>query len=335
MNTLAQLKASRLGKVLGICPDTSDFLEYANEAMERLAHRGNWKGTFQRMRLCLTEGCITLPRIVESFQTISLCAEPVRVVNQFYEFLPNGNGLAWNNGCDSWCGDPMLIDRGYFPTTSDIRGTKTIRLYYTVSSDIGKRVLIQGYDANGIWIRSVESGTTIDGFYMTLTDPFIDSSFTLTSITGIQKDVTNGDVLLYEVDTDGSQRLLGRFEPSETVVSRRRYFYKGLEDHGDCCTDCDTKTVVGIAKLKFIPVSVNTDYLYIPNIPAIMDMVRSIYFYEKDTPTSQAQGTFFERKAIAELNHQKETDSPKSQIGARTNPYGSAALRKQRIGSLT
>lgn len=331
MNTFGQLKASRIADVIGMCPTSSEFKDIVNEAMERLANRGNWKGSYQRVRFCLDNGCITLPRQIESLIEISQCSDPVPVRNQWYEFVSDVSGFIPNSDCNC---QRNLIDRGYYPTFADLKPpNKEIRLYYTNSSDIGKRVLLLGNDQNEIWIRSLEDGVYIDGTWYTLASPFTQTTFAYTALTGIQKEETAGDVLVYEVDTVTSvERLLARMQPTETVAYYHRYYFNGLDS---ACTTSGTKTVLALAKLRFIPVSQDSDFLYIPNIPAIKDMVRSIYFDEKDTAESQAQAIRFERKAIAELNHQKQTASPKDQITIRSNVYGSAVLSKKNIGRLT
>lgn len=334
-STLLDIRTSRIPQVLGICSDSDEVPSYVNEAMQRLMVRGRWKGSWQRARICSQGGCLTLPRQIAAIHEMAVCGMPVSIRNQFWEFLLNGTGVQWDdseNHCS--CPGPNFIDRGWFPTYADIIGAKTLRLYPSVSSDNGKRVLVQGYDANNQWVRTLDSGVYIDGYYMTLAEPFVDSEFTFTSITGIQKPETDGNILLYEVDAAGTQRQLGVFEPDEKVPQYRRYFMKN--PGGLCDTSCcnDSVTFTGIAKLEFIPVSADTDYLFIDNIPAIKEMCRAIRFGEMDTAQAMSQARICEANAIRELNHEKQTYNENDTIAIGCHVFGSARLNKKSIGRL-
>lgn len=335
-HTLRDAKDSRIPISVGVCGDSAEFLAYLNEATERLIFRGKFKGSYQKVRLCLSDGCITLPRQIASITDIALCNNPIPIRNQFFEFLSNGDGILSGDSCS--CAPSQLVDRGWFPLFFDIRGTnKRIRVYPDVTTDAGKIVTFFGNDKNGNWIRSSETvddvTTWSDGFTLTIADPFVDSTFDVKDITGIQKEDTDGAILIYEVDTEsGEQRLLGRMEPKERVASYRRYFLNGL-DSGDCC-DCDTKTITAMAKLEFIPLSVDSDYLYIDNLPALKEMCRSILFGERDSIQANAQAELCEKRAIRELNHQKQHLNGDQEIAIGLNIFGSAPLYKQRIGKL-
>lgn len=332
---LANVRSSRIPQVLGMCSDSDKLVSYVNEAMQRLIVRGRWNGSFQRIRICSDSGCITLPRQIAAIHEMAVCGMPVSIRNQFWEFLMNGLGVQWDKSESSCsCPGPNFIDRGWFPTYADIIGTKTLRLYASVLTDYGKRILVQGYDSNNQWVRTLDSGVYIDGYYMTLADPFTDSEFTFTSITGIQKPETDGNVLLYEVNSSGDQRQLGVFEPDETVPHYRRYFMKN--SGGLCDTSCcnNTVTFTGIAKLEFIPVVNDTDYLFIDNIPALKEMCQAIRMSEMDTAQSQAQALVYEKRAIRELNHEKLTYNPEDQTAIGCHVFGSARLNKRNIGRL-
>lgn len=309
--------------------------------MQRLIERGNWKGSIQRIRMCLDNGCVTLPRQVLSLKDMSFCDRAIPIRNQWWEYLPNGDGVMHASNCGSTCAascpGTQAIDRGFHPTFSDVRApNKRLRIYVQLASDYGKRMLIQGYDSNNDFIRTIDDSVNVDGIWLTFTDPYVDLPFDISSITGIQKDVTNGDVLLYEIDTiTGLQRLIGRYEPSETVAQYHRYLITDFGNTGSgCCTNESTRTITALAKLDFIPVSVPTDYLFIDNIPAIKEMCQSIRFSEMDTAQAQAQALIHEKKAIRELNHQKQNLNGDDQVAVIQRVYGSAALWKKSIGRL-
>lgn len=334
-STLATAKASRIAQVLGICADSDEFISYINEAQQRLISRGHWKGSFQPIALCVSSGCITLPRQVAAISEVSVCNESVPIRNQWFEYLPGGIGTQFNESCSTSCQSKNFIDRGFYPTIADIiPGEKKIRVYSN-AADNGKRIFFKGYDENNAWIRSLDGSSYVDGFYITLDAPFVDSTFDIRSVTHFQKEVTKFNVLVYEIATDDTQRLLGSYEPSETVAEYRRYFMTHFNGHSGCsCSSCSSKTIHAIAKLNFIPVELDTDYLYIDNIPALKEMCQAIRFGEMDSPQAIAQAKIHERNAIKELQHEQQTywDNDTISIGMRV--HGTADLRNKKIGRL-
>lgn len=328
MLTLKDAKNSRIPSYLGTCPDSDDFVSYINEAMNRLITRGNWNGSYQRIRLCTTNNCLTFPREIVTVQSLAVCSQNVPVKNMWWEFVPNaGYSL---NGCSDACPGPGFIDRGFYPIFNDMSsGGGYLRAFASMASDYGKKIHIFGYDSNNQWIRSTEGGVQIDGFKMTLASPYVQSSFIVTNITGVQKEETDADVNLYEVDpADGSLLQLGTYEPSETVASYRRYQFNGSQ-----CDTCTT-TFTGIAKLNFIPVSVDSDYLYISNLPALKEMCKAIKFGEMESADSERKSLYHERRAITELNHEKQNLNGDDTIPIKIRPFGSATNRYRMIGRL-
>lgn len=332
--TLATAKNSRIPQVVGGCKDGAKFASYLNEAQERLITRGNWKGSYQKIRLCIDEGCITLPLGILGLHGVAMCNYPVTAKNQWWEFLSNEHGIVTGNS-EVGCAFPgnLFLDRGFHPTFRDIKPpNKQIRAYLTNTADVGKKIHIFGVDEYNNTIRSTISGNTVDGFYLTLANPFVANNFDVKSITGVQKEVTKGQVLLYAVDTGtGVETQLGIYEPEETVADYRRYFMTGIDDS---CS-CTVKTIEAMAKLDFIPVKNDWDYLYIDNIPALKEMCQAIRYSEMDTGNSKQQALVHEARAIRELNHQKRNITPDSQIPISMRVYGSARLSNKRIGGLT
>lgn len=300
--TVAQLKESRIPKVLGICADDPRVLEYCNEAMERLMARGKWVGTYQKYRICTSDGCLTWPRQILGIEAVSLCNIPMRIRNEWFEFLEFGTGLQTPSDCGL-----QLFDRGMACAFNDIAGTnKKIKVYADVTEDEDAQILLQGYDENGIWIRTEVDGEWVDGEYVDLAvSPGTLSTKKFSVLTGVQKPVTNGIIRLYEYNVDDTtQRAIAIYEPDETVPVYRRSLITGLVNSGRCCgasEDCDTKTVTVMAKLRFIPVAKDTDYLPIGNLAAIKDMVQSIRKMENNLFEDAKK---YEASAINELERE-------------------------------
>jgi len=330
--TLKTAKDSRIAELVGICKNSAAFVSLINEVMQRLIVRGKWKGSWQRIRLCLNNGCVTFPRTVAAIYDIAMCGYVTPIRNAWWEFLPNEPGPISGTACDRGCPGQQFLDRGFHPTFSDVQPpNKRLRAYITDVADVGKRLHVFGQDQYGNPIRT---GTT-EGFYMTLADPYVQTDFDVSVVTGVQKDVTVGRVPLYQVDTVSTIQLaLGLYEPTETVAEYHRYYMSGLNVHDSSCQCSTVKTVMAIAKLEFIPVANDWDYLFIDNIPAIKEMAMSIRFSEMDDSASKQKALYHEARAIRELNNEKRNYEPDDQITVNMNVYGSAKLSKQRIGRL-
>lgn len=309
--TLADAKASRIAPVLNLDPESSDFLAYLNEAQERLLHKGKFWGTYQRVRMCVTDGCLVLPPQIAAIEAVAVCGQPITIRSQFFEFMESSAGLmdgncSSNTGANPWCcmGN-QLIDRGTVCAYDGINGTnKKLRVYADVAESAGAQALFAGWDENGNWIRTQVGDQWIDGEYIDLsTTPQLSSKFFTSQLASVQKPVTNGPIRVYEYNTDdATQRLLAVYEPGETRPSFRRMFIPGLPS--SCCnndSEDEAATVTVMAKLSFFPARINTDWLIIGNLNALKFMCQAIFKEEANLPTEAA---FYEGKAIDEL--QKE-----------------------------
>lgn len=300
--TLADAKARSSGieRVLGLCADDPRFTDYVNMGLRTLLNRGRWWGTYERRVLCVSNGCLTWPRDVASIELTALCKSPIPIANQWYEFLGMSDGIRPN---DCSCGGVMMYDRGMSATFSDLSGAKILRLYYTVASDIGKKVRLFAKDANGVVIRTIIDGVMQDGFELTLASPFVESAFTVTGAITLQKPKTDDLIRLFSVDTAGTQTALGIYQATETKPWYRRSFLDGLS-HACCSSGCTDKQVNAIVKLEFIPVELDSDWLIIPNLDAIRYMIQSIKHREQDDAAKAVES---EKAAIRELNHDLRT----------------------------
>jgi hypothetical protein len=297
--TLGDLKASRVPFVAGACPDSTRLLSLVNESIQRLLNKGFWWGTYGRYRLCVTDGCITLPSGIATIEKAAVCNQVIPVRDSFFEFIASGpgpvNGSFGSNGCSTgtcgsslfnngWCGLPGVYARGRFPTFSDVRGVdKKMRFVCDLDSDEGKSVLILGYDENNNWIRTERDGTWQDGEVVELAQaPGVDTDNFFSSVTDIQfPDDMDGQSWLYEYNTTAStQRLIGHYNYSDTRPSFARYMVPGI-----CGTDDNRAQIEILAKLDFTPVKRDTDYLIIGNLPAIKEMVMALNNAEHEPDT--------------------------------------------------
>jgi len=331
---------------IGICPgNVADCAAAVNEAQQSLLldkAQGDtgWYGSWARMAFNVSQGdpFITTPREVARIERLAMCNRPVPIQNGFYEFLDFGIGPKPSNNCRQNCEWPQVFERNNAVTFIDFHAGFKLRVYLTNPADAGKRVLVQGTDQNDEEILSLDGLTNVTGEFVTLVAPFVETD-TLNSLTGLQKDITAGSVKFYEVNpTTGDQTLILTMEPGETTASYRRYYLNGLPKN--CCNPLSGSVtsvqITAMAKLDFIPVQVDTDWLTpIMNIRALIEECQAQRFGNMDSPNGTGKYAEHHAKAIrflqGEIVHYEGKDKPAITVA----PFGSARLRRRGIGVLT
>lgn len=304
---------TRIPQSLGLCSTDSRVLAYLNEAQERLVPKGLWVGTYGRFRICATDGCVTLPPQLANIERMALCGQPRPVHDMFYEFLDNGfgtrNAVCQNNSGTSCCGGggcglPEANLRGWFPSFADIRGTdKKLTLVCDVSADVGKEVLLTGYDENGNWIRTNPGGVWQDGETVELaqstgvtTTKFFDGG-----LSGVQfLEDREGQVWLYENDTVAvTLRMIGSYQYWETNPSYARYLFPGVLSQTQDDDSCGLTTIELIGKLEILPLVQDTDLLLITSVPALKEMCLGIKKAEDEADSVKANQLIVAAEAVA------------------------------------
>lgn len=340
--TLQDLANSRAPGVLGLCAgDLPRLSSYANEATQVLigvAGETGFVGGWAKVLFQVTcdNPYITLPPQFARAINIALCRWGVPIFQSWYEVLEAGIGL--QNTCEGkWgCGIQAAFERENVVTAVDLPATNHyVRVYLTDPRDINKRIIFTGAkDQNGNPIYTTDVGNQIDGFFLTLDQPFTTTPYIVTSFTGVQKDVTFGDVIVFGVDaTTGVQTLLSRYGARETRPSYRRYYLQGGCPVAANSTS-NVRHVTAMAKYEFRPVSEPTDFLIISNIPALKAQMESIRFSEIDNPTSQAMALLKHRQAVKLLNQElMHYQGIKPDLNVAI--FGTAKLERQMIGQMT
>lgn len=344
---LYDLRNSRLPALLGLCQsDVARIAQYVNAAQRRLLYakeatdEGFW-GTWAEVVFNVSRSApyITLPREVARIEAINVCEKPVPVQNSFYEYLQFGNGrmpktwrqCGWGN-----CIRQMYSRNNAVTATEMTSAPQYLTAYPTSDQDVGKAVIFQGLDADGNEIYSQTSAAQITGTSVALTQPYAISSMTFTTISGIQKDVTTGPVRIYQHDPNtGDEILLLTMQPSETTASYRRYYLNGLPNN--CCATPGSPSqvqVTALVKLDLIPVVSDTDYTLLQNLEAITEECQSVRYSEMDTAVAKQMAAERHKQAIGLLNGEVNHFCGKDQVAVGYAPFGSAHLRKQRVGSL-
>jgi len=349
---LYDCRVSRLPAVIGKCQsDIRDIANAVNTAQRRLLYAveagdESWWGTWAEVAFLVdrTTPLITLPREIARLESVNVCNRPIMVHNQFYEYLEFGNGRMPKRQVTC----PGLIQaftRNNAVTFRDLTSPpQFIRVVLGDAADANRRVLLQGLDNNGNVIYTQDGVNRVTGIFLPLAAPFVQSPMSFNAITGIQKDITVAPVQFFQVDpATGNEILLLTMEPGEETAFYRRYFLNPLPLN--CCSgqvpslctpsgQTPRALVTAIAKLELIPVVVDTDYLLLQNLEAIIEECQSLRLSEADTPAAKQMAQERHKQAIGmlngELTHYLGTNKPAVSVV----PFGSARLERHKIGTL-
>lgn len=348
---LIDFRNSGAAKSIGLCyGDIADIAAEVNEAQRRLilcreAGDEGWYGTWSEIAFTLTRSSpyFTAPREVARLEMADVCNCPIQINNQFFEYMQFGNGrLPKLRPACNW---PLraAYSRNNVPTFVDLTNTpQYIAVYPTDVTDVeaNLRVLVQGLDSNGMPVYSQDNGVRVDGIYVTLASPFVVTPMQFSTVTGIQKDVTNGQVQIWQLDpTTGVQVQLLTMQAGEESASYRRYYFDSLPN--GCCFANVTQnsttpvTITAIAKMEPIPVSADTDYFTLQGegvLEALSDECQSVRYSRMDKTEAKAMALERHKSAVGILNgilcHYVGKDSP----AVNFKPFGSANLSRIKIG---
>lgn len=319
---------------------------YCNDAQERLLldpqmPDEGWWGGWVTMNLTATVSCgaayVTVPREICRLIVLAVCQRPVHIRNGFYEYLKWGAGLEPKACRTGACGQTFqAFERDNVPTLQSLVSTSLIRMYPTDARDVGRRVLLQGKDQNAQVILTTDPGTgkSAPGEYVQLAFPFSNSVNQFSTISGIQKDETWGNVQFFAVDPlTGVETALSVMEPNEQTGWYRRYLINGIPFPNLCCNTTSNTTIQLTAqgKLDFIPVANETDYLTIPCVPALIEESQSLRYSRMDSTQAATQALVHHGRALALLNGQLDAMLGKVNTAVKVPIFGGNRLRRQPV----
>lgn len=269
-------------KAVGMAPNDSRVLDYVNRAIEMLLYEGKWKGTTPRFNFCLQSGCIVWPRELETPEAIAVCSVPFKIRSGWYEFAENGPGIISedSNLCKT------IIDRGEVCAFDEVVGeNKKLAVYAERNEGTGKYINLQFYNQYGQWVTSTFNGSLVEGEKLTI--PSTGGSYAYTTnickpggLWRVQKDITLGLIRLFSYDTTtGDLKPLAIYQADEEIPTYRRSLIPSLSG------SCDQTPVTVVAKLRFIPVSVDDSWVIIPHREAIRLACQAIKKWEDDLDT--------------------------------------------------
>jgi hypothetical protein len=330
--------------VVGKCQDdVPGIAGYVNSAQRRLltCKEGTdegWWGTWAEIafNVSCAQPYITLPREVARLELVDLCQRPIQLHNQFFEYLQFGNGRLPKQHPRCRCEITSAYTRNNVVTFREMTNApQYLTAYITDVRDVGKRILFQGLDDVNNIIYSTDVTEQVTGVFVPLNTPFVQSPMTFNHISGIQKDVTYGPVRIYQHDpTTGEEILLLTMEPGEQTASYRRYYFQSVPLN--CCgTNVPGEVqVTAIAKLELIPVVTDTDYCLIQSLEAIIEECQGVRYSEMDNPSAFQLQQAHHKNAVGFLNGELNHYVGKNSVAVNFAPFGSAHLRRIKVGRL-
>jgi len=290
----------------GACPSLPVVVDRINEACRRLMTAANWSGTVNRLRIVSKLNTITLPRGAVKILNVTIDTAPRQVFNQAYEFLDNGPG---EQGVEGGYG-PDLVDLGDgWPTFFDLpcgdHVTHSLVALSSCPEDALATLTVMGDDGYGaelttnglpgvlVPINRWQNGTegTINANTLQL------SASKFKRITAVHKPVTKGYVSLYTYDpADHRMYFVSKYHPDETVPGYRRYRLNSPNF-------TESRNVLCLVKMRFEPLSHDTDLLPVQNLDAVKHEVMAI---REENTGNATTAEAFHNKAIRLLNEQLE-----------------------------
>lgn len=206
---------------------------------------------------------LTLPRECQTVEAMWWNDFPMRLESSWREFQ---RGISPE--CD--CRLQKIDLPGAFSTAADIRPNAPTRLRIVAhnSQDVGKIFTVRGWSA----ARAPHS----ESISLSVEPQLTEEPFSLVDHRGgVVKDVTVGRVVMAEEDG----RVLGIYEPDETVPSYRRVKITGLMD------DCDVVNVR--CARRYFPLVGDNDVVETDNEPAFDAMARYLRLYRRSGKTTE------------------------------------------------
>lgn len=251
---------------------SDEFRIKVNKVMSRIYTMGGWRGSKATYTMNVSStGRVTLPAHLDSIigyqhdlnSTDDTAGNVGLLIGGMgYEFLYNGPGHLDETQATSG----ELIDEGEVPTLVEFPSTAS-QLTVTISDsgDAGEAIKITGLDDSS---NEVIDGNGAPGERIVYVNPDATSSTTYSDIYGIQKDLTQGRVIVKHGST-----VLATLQPGERHPVYRRYKVA----HSDV-TDA---TIKAYCKRRYVPVVDEEDYIIPGNLAALQSGLLALRKHEE------------------------------------------------------
>ncbi|HTQ49258.1 MAG TPA: hypothetical protein VMJ12_01010 [Candidatus Acidoferrales bacterium] len=346
---LYDLRLSDLPEAAGFCVgDIPNLARAVNRAELSLLHckeagDEGWWGTWAEIQFTASRSSpiVILPREVARLEQIDVCGRTIQVNNPFYEYLRFGNGRLGRAHHHRNCGPTQAYSRNNSVTQVEFGpAPQLLTVYITNPVDAGKRILLQGLDNSNTPIYTKDVLNRVQGVFVTFGFPFSTAPMQFNQLTGVQKDITEGEVQVFQVDPiSGAQVLLLTMQPTEQTAWYRRYHLDPLP--WNCChnqpaipPEQNQVTCTAIAMLEHIDVMVDTDYLLIQEPNAIILEAQAIRMSKNDSDSARAQAREYHLQAVRLLMGQLTRYMGRDSVAIQYRPWGSATLARAGVGRM-
>jgi hypothetical protein len=268
--TVADAREALYPYVCGDDRNSSRFLEYLNQARERILNSGKWKGTVLNVLFEQLDGYISLPREGEALLGLHVNNFIFPVNSKWYEFNVGGPGKI-PESVDSM-GSAIDLGENYC-TIENLDSAVEIVLEATNAEDTGQVIRLFGKDANGEEIFDADG---VRGEAIELSTSPVPSTKIYSTLTQVNKGLTTGYVKLYANETP--DRLLANYAPSELNPLYRRYMLKTKDD----------ASITGKMKLRYFPLCSESEPVVPANLGALK-MALLALTYEDSNDMASAQ----------------------------------------------
>lgn len=318
-----------LRQVAAVCADSNEFLSVLNQVQRRLLRRGDWENTEWLVRLCVHSGCITWPRWIAGLRAVRMQGGlSADIKNKWFEVLGPQVGMGgypFGPGMNPWgwqASAPVFGQQNSAPCYNDITAPlgRLVRYYVAKRNDIGKKIQIFGKAYGGEPLQEKDAdGHWVNGITLTAAAPFVSTSVSVTQITSIVREATEGPARLYSYDPDTDLlEDLALYEPNETNPRYQRSRINGA----GClpgCVDADgikQTSLEVLAKISFQTLASENDFLVLDNFDALKLGFQALRAEEaNDEVLAEVKW----QKAIKELNFDIRNTTPDRQTTVRVN----------------
>lgn len=270
-----------------------------------LSHE-KFRGSTQKVVFQIYDDQVTLPRNLLTILGASIQGvgdnfrQKTRysVRNEWYEFIPGSSGIAAN---PPWDVVDFEAQGDYFMLFRNLPSAGHLKIYATTTEAGSLNFAIRGI-SGGAKVFTGTGTNRIEGELLSV--PVTNGAFTLSSqiydagnsVYSIVKPSTNGVITIYHVSLlDGTETLIGQYEPGETLPCYRRYLIpKRCNDSGQ---------LVAFCKLRHVDVIADNDEVYPGNLNALEMGLQALNFRRKQ---DMGRADEWIGRAVDELNSEIE-----------------------------
>lgn len=263
-----------------------------NRVLSRFFEGGLWDGTTEQNIINIfgsedDDYYITLPRHLETCIRGGMPGtKPYPTQSQWYQYISGGYGMRTLD--QRHYGALQDLGTG-FCTFRNIETASTLTVSSAETEDAATYLYIRALDASGNKIYTTVGGEVIEGIRIDLSAAPATTSYTISNIYGLTKDITKGVVTVEDASND-----LAYLEPGELIANYRRYLSGGY--------NADNWTQIkGIFKRKHVWAVADNDPLYPDSLEAIKFGLMALN-YEEEADLDRAP--LYWKMAVDLLNQQ-------------------------------